>query len=160
MEPPSPPRYRLVTNRPLLERIEYACSRSPGRETGGILVGRYSDDGMTVLVRGAGGPPPDSVRGPCTFVRGTSGVDEWLARLWRHGAYYLGEWHLHPDAPATASPTDLESLRLIATNPDYHCANPVLLIVGGGPLTRELRWWMWVDGAARPLTPCAPGSST
>ena len=123
-----------------------SCSdASDGLETGGVLVGRYVDG--VPLVTDACGPPPDSIRRRNNFIRGTIGLDAWLASLWPN-AHYLGEWHLHPQGAATASQDDVAAMALIARNPDYHCVNPLLLVVGEHSLSRRryFRWYVWNVG--------------
>jgi integrative and conjugative element protein (TIGR02256 family) len=115
-------------------RILRSCRRSGRRETGGILVGRYSAELDCALVSTASGAPPDSRRGSTWFERGTRGLQAWLDRRWTLcGAHYLGEWHFHPFAAPVPSPTDRDQLRTIARTASYGCPEPVLLIVGGDP---------------------------
>ncbi len=44
---------------------------------------------------------------------------------------YLGEWHFHPGAAPEPSPEGEEQLRQIAVSSEYHCPEPVLMLVGG-----------------------------
>ena len=106
------------------------------RETGGILIGRYCDDGTTALVKEATPKPKGSRFGGSWFQRGTDGLSLLLADRWKRGDYYLGEWHFHPDASSEPSGRDLATMREIARNVRYHCKEPILLIVGGRPPER------------------------
>lgn len=119
-----------------LAELDSHCRNGWPDETGGVLVGAYSMDHTTADVTLAAGPPPDSHHGPTRFHRGTAGLRRLLQRLWSrprdHRTYYLGEWHLHPDAAPTPSRTDLAQMRTIAEGP-HSCPEPILVIVGGRP---------------------------
>lgn len=78
-------------------RMRTIARKSYPNETGGILIGCYDERHCTALVRCVTGPPRDSVCGPFTFRRGIRGLDTLLARAWRRGLYYLGEWHFHSE---------------------------------------------------------------
>lgn len=117
-----------------LRTILDTCRVSGRSETGGILVGRYSEDRRLATIQSASAPAPDSRAGPFWLVRGVRGLHAWLEELWKEDAgYYLGEWHFHPFAAPTPSSQDLKQMRRIATTPSYQCADPLLLIVGGNP---------------------------
>lgn len=118
---------------PVVERILGYCARALPNETGGILIGHYSEALDTALVSEATPAPPDSRAGRNWFYRGTRGLLSLLDEAWKDGRYYLGEWHFHPLAGPTPSETDRRQLRDIARDERYHCAEPLLLIVGGHP---------------------------
>lgn len=107
--------------------------RNSGRtETGGILIGHYSEDLRTAIVTRATGPSTDARSGATWFVRGIRGLQELLDKLWGHGQeYYLGEWHSHPDAAPHPSGRDVSQMREIANSDKYRCPEPILIILGG-----------------------------
>jgi|SRR5690625_2769525 len=114
----------------LLSLLSMSRDAAPN-ETGGILIGRYSQDLRTVTLTKALEPPSDSVAGPITFQRGVNGLQEILAETWiRDGHYYVGEWHSHPHANASPSPTDDKQMQRIAKSTNYQCPEPVLVILG------------------------------
>lgn len=114
-----------------LKMIEL-CADSPKAETGGILVGKYTEDDSRVLVAIADEPAPDSVQGATTLCRGSEGVNEWLEEQRRlKQVEYLGEWHYHPSGRPDPSEIDKETSRGIADNDDYACSEPIMIIVGG-----------------------------
>jgi integrative and conjugative element protein (TIGR02256 family) len=110
-----------------------ACVKAGQRETGGVLVGYYADDGECAYVTEVGRPPPDSESGPTWFRRGIGGLREWFEELWRarRRAYYLGEWHYHPSASPDASGEDRAQMMRISKDRKVRCPEPILLIVGG-----------------------------
>ncbi|MFD2609169.1 Mov34/MPN/PAD-1 family protein [Deinococcus taklimakanensis] len=104
-------------------------------ETGGILVGQYTPDHRTALITRAEPPPSDSRSGPTWFQRGVTGVKDILNRLWiaPTRTYYLGEWHYHPHASASASRTDDHTMKCSELRDGFGCAEPILVILGGDP---------------------------
>jgi len=110
------------------------CGRSSPHETGGILLGRYSNALDSALVMSITKAPADSQSGRTWFVRGVRGLQSKINTMWRRKqGYYLGEWHFHPFGEPSPSDTDSSQMREIARSPQYQCPEPVLLIIGGDP---------------------------
>jgi hypothetical protein len=116
------------------------CLASRDAETGGILIGRYSDDRSMAFVEQVTGPPPDSRRAFATFFRGVKGLQELLDRLWAKPdkRYYLGEWHYHLSPILTPSRDDVMQMGRIASSNSYACPEPILVIVTGPSTPRCL----------------------
>lgn len=153
-------RFRIVVGEAQLERLVH-LSRKAGRvETGGILVGSYSEAQDTAVITRVTGPPRDSRAGRSFFERGTRGLQALLDRLWRgEPEYYLGEWHFHPGAEAEPSDDDRKQMRSFATCDALRCPEPVLLIVGGNPETgRSIRAFVYPGGDQRELEPTPPSA--
>lgn len=109
------------------------CRRSAPRETGGLLVGHYSIWGDRAVVVAAIGPPADSGQFRNLFLRGVVGLSKMLGKIWKTGAYYLGEWHFHPFGSPDPSGTDRTQIRAFARNAELHCPRPIMAVVGGDP---------------------------
>jgi integrative and conjugative element protein (TIGR02256 family) len=122
---------RVVARASTLATILRWAIESQELETGGVLIGKYVEDNSIAVVEEATSAPPDSSRNASSFVRGTRGLRSLLRNAWERGLYYVGEWHSHPKAKPLPSKTDGDTLAAIACNPDMHCMNPVLFIVGG-----------------------------
>lgn len=140
----------LETLRSILE----ACHQSASKETGGILVGRYSEDLNCALVTEHSGRPVDSRSGRTWFSRGTAGLQKWLNALWSRSErrYYLGEWHYHPGGPSEPSDTDRNQMKCIAQDTSHKCPEPVLLIVGGTAKNpSDLRVFVFMESCDCPL---------
>lgn len=116
-----------------VEAMLELCRRSAPLETGGLLIGYYSDWGDRVVVTQIIGPPRDSQHFRFLFVRGISGLTRRLSRLWKTGAYYVGEWHFHPFGPSDPSETDRRQIRAFARDRQLRCPHPVMVVVGGDP---------------------------
>lgn len=131
------------------EMVTNAASASP-RECGGVLVGFYDDE--LVTVRHASPPPGGSVATRTSFMRGTGGLVKLLNERWLRGEYYVGEWHAHPDAAPTPSWTDFQSLEEIAREGALRCSSPILAVLGGGLTGRSVSLHVrWSDGVIERL---------
>lgn len=121
----------------VVEKMVRFCSAAHDLETGGILIGRYSDNRAVAIVEQVTGPPPDSHHYFARFLRGVVGLQELLNRLWRkkEKKYYLGEWHYHSLSIPTPSDDDIAQMNHIAASEKYACPEPILLIVAGLPST-------------------------
>lgn len=119
-----------VTAKAFATMAEFAGKRSQ-RETGGILIGHYSEDLTSARIEAASDEPPNSRAGRTWFVRGQAGLAGILERAWREGRYYLGEWHSHPGASPAPSGPDLSAIAKMARHPTFMCHRPILVIIGG-----------------------------
>ncbi len=115
------------------EFIESECVKANRRETGGILVGYYSEDRTSAIVTEATSPPKDSLQGQNWFQRGVAGLKMLLAHRWTNTSrrtYYIGEWHFHPTVEIVPSGDDYKQMRDISISTNYHCSEPIMLIIG------------------------------
>lgn len=127
-------RFGLKVPETVVGSILAHCREAGEVETGGILIGQYTGRHDCAMVHQVTGPPEDSTATRTRFRRGTIGLQPLLDRLWRRERrYYLGEWHFHPGASPDPSGVDDRQLRSIASDRQYNCPEPVLLIVGGDP---------------------------
>lgn len=127
-------RYSVEITPAAMRAMLAACRRSGRKETGGILIGKYTEDNRVAVVISASCPASDTRAGRTWLVRGVVGLHTWLDRLWKFDeGYYLGEWHYHPFSDPKPSWQDVKQMRRIASDAAYQCAEPVLVIVGGDP---------------------------
>lgn len=124
--------FRVIVERSTLEAINRLCTIAGNKETGGILIGRYTDDNATAVILEATPPPADSKDGSTWFVRGFAGLRQLLLQRWRSKdrSYYVGEWHYHPANVIVPSDDDWTQMDSIARAPEYRCSEPILLIAG------------------------------
>lgn len=125
--------YQMLLRESALQEILKQCSNSGKLETGGTLIGYYSDELDTAIVTQISHEPKDSIKSHFGFIRGTQGLAGLLKSLWKSRRYYLGEWHFHPFASPNPSKNDMQALEEVATNDKYDCSAPLLLIFGGDP---------------------------
>ena len=124
-------RFGLRIPREIVNRMLDYCIQAQAQETGGILIGHYTQSLDCAQVTEVTGPPRDSQLGPIWFVRGVHGLQRRLRDFWRQqNDFYLGEWHFHPGNMPNPSDQDERQLALIALSTTYHCPEPLLLIVG------------------------------
>jgi hypothetical protein len=98
------------------QQIAVEVARWPKVETGGVLMGRYSEVAETFYVADILEAPPDSTRSASEFVLGTEGlaaqINDYISR--HTGTLYcLGTWHSHLKAQG-ASGTDRNTATILA----------------------------------------------
>jgi len=104
---------------PVLTQIQHYCKSSPENETGGILMGFQTANGIEVVAASDAGP--NATANPGHFVRDTAHCAQILAKEFAvSGADYIGEWHSHLATPAHPSAGDLLTLARIMLDPDYN----------------------------------------
>ena len=118
----------------ILAAMRRMAARAKPRETGGTLVGHYSEDYRVAHVTGALESKTGARKERARFYRPPDDVDGQLARTYEESGgltHYLGEWHTHPRAAPIPSPTDLSTLRGLAKSRSVATDTPFLLILGG-----------------------------
>lgn len=99
-----------------------------GLETGGILLGL--DDGQTLRVLHAGGPGPQALRGPRTFMRDRGDAQRLADAAWAEDrSQWIGEWHTHVNTAPIPSEIDLDSYMRHLVDPDLHFDRFIAVIV-------------------------------
>jgi hypothetical protein len=107
--------------------IRREVAARPGSETGGIIVGRYSDVANAFHVVGTMPAPPDSKFSRDEFVLGTEGLRPMLQDLIEGsgGALYaLGTWHNHL-VPSGPSGRDVRTAALLSISQYF----PLLMLI-------------------------------
>jgi len=126
-------RFGVRLSRDVVDKIRRLCVDSNGRETGGILTGRYSEDLRCAEVTEVSGPPADSKRSRNWLVRGVMGLAERLRSCWNwRREYYLGDWHFHPSGDLAESSTDTSTMMRVSRSKQVDCPEPIAVIVGLG----------------------------
>lgn len=113
--------------------LESECSKVNGSETGGVLIGYYTDDRTTAIITEATPPPKDSSYGHNWFRRGVMGLKSLLISRWKTSGqrtYYIGEWHFHPTEIISPSKDDFIQMQEISNSSNYHCNEPIMIIIG------------------------------
>ena len=122
-----------LRKRCLAEMLRTARAYEPV-EIGSALFGGYSSDGRRAIVFGAAPVPPDSRSTASSFVRGVTGLVEFLRDLFtrsRGRRHYVGEWHSHPNASPQPSATDWARQRELAEDHAMQCPECILIVLGG-----------------------------
>ena len=99
-------------------------------ETGGMILGRWSGGGDTLVVTGFTGPGPKAVHRACHFSADPEYQQALLDRaVERWGTGYVGEWHLHPGALSHPSEWDRQQVRALLEDATRPLDRLVLVIV-------------------------------
>lgn len=118
-------------------QMQFFCQKSPQLETGGILIGKYTEDMRKAIVTVVGDPPSDSSSGSTWFIRGIKGLKLKLKNYWlQEELYYLGEWHYHPYSSPQPSRVDHDYMKSVCSNKKMNCKTPILVILGGDPFLK------------------------
>ncbi|PFP43564.1 hypothetical protein COK01_29845 [Priestia megaterium] len=130
--------YRISIDKKLMDEVYKLCHDALPNETGGILIGYYTDECNLAVITEILKAPSDSKGGPTWFYRGTHGVKRRLDTLWKEKRqFYIGEWHYHPNSSSKLSHQDIKQMTSISKSRSYNCPEPILLIVGGNSLSWE-----------------------
>lgn len=138
-------RFGLRLDLSCINRMTLQCTKSYPNETGGILVGFYNKSLNCAEVTEQFFETVDSQKGKTWFVRGISGLQEKLNKLWLYQkGYYLGEWHFHPGGAPTPSQVDINQMLAISLSSKTHCPEPILLIFSGKSNFQEVSFKTYV----------------
>ena len=124
-------RFSAVITDVILNNIHCECIKAKNKETGGILIGKYSKDRSNAIISSITGPPKDSKQGNCTFEIGISGLDKTLDDNLKLGYRCIGDWHFHPNSSPEPSIADNIQMKKFASYKPLNCPEPILIIIGG-----------------------------
>ena len=104
-------------------------------ETGGILLGYWSESPVAPVITYAIGPGPAAKHERSRFVPDHEFHEIEVARLWNSNPaiQYLGDWHSHPGAAGYLSEPDFATLRRIAKSRKARAPRPLMVILEHGP---------------------------
>lgn len=119
----------LEIDKDVFTAIREQVSEHFPNETGGFLVGKYSNDSMKALVL-QNLLPPKIASSPTSFQRETDGMEPIWNQLYKEGLFYIGEWHSHPNGKPDYSTIDKKALTNIAMCDNVVIKRPVMLIIG------------------------------
>jgi integrative and conjugative element protein (TIGR02256 family) len=124
-------------------------------ETGGVLIGYWSDLN-TVVVTASVGPGPASVHSRRTYQHDHAWESSRIAFHYEKSGrseVYLGDWHTHPNASnAHLSSMDRRSMRQVIRSPEARVTRPLMCILFGKPSDWRLsaqvgelkKQWRWI----------------
>ena len=122
----------LILAEDVLAHIEkYRQSDALSNEAGGQLFAEFHEPDVHLLV--ATGPRRTDSRLRRWFVPDRLAERAEIRRMFRAGLHYVGDWHTHPVAVPTPSPTDEASIHETFNESVHQLAGFVLLILGTDP---------------------------
>ena len=130
----------------VVEAVFAECISAGQMETGGVLIGRYSDDNRLAVVVEATDPPSGSSATAVSFERSATGLAESLTEYWNKGLHYVGEWHYHPTGRPQPSMRDRKQMIQISDDPAYDCPVPILVVVGEARSEKAIQVWVTYEG--------------
>lgn len=116
-----------IENDLYIDLSQKAISAYPN-ETGGLLVGRYSDshDSVTIIKSLV---PTKMESNRTSYYRSVEGMEDEWRKLAEEGLYYVGEWHSHPGGSTMFSSCDESALRALQGDEGIIIRKPVMLIL-------------------------------
>jgi integrative and conjugative element protein (TIGR02256 family) len=133
----------------LLKPIEAEAARHAPDETGGMLVGYWSESGDAVITGTIEGGP-QAVRRPNCFVPDGIWQQERLDEIYiRSGRVhtYLGDWHSHPIGALRPSRRDRDTAKRIAKEKEARAPHPLTVI--GSTYDGQWSWAAFCYGRRR-----------
>lgn len=131
----------------LLESMEAEAALHGPDETGGMLIGYWSDSGDAVITDTIEGGP-GAVRRPSRFLPDGQWQQERLDEIYiRSGRVhtFLGDWHSHPLGGLRPSLRDRDTAKKVAKSKEARASQPLTLICA----KREGHWRWAVFGYRR-----------
>lgn len=138
--------YNINLTKEVYEQMLCYCSKANPYETGGILIGNYSQNQTQANILQITPPPKNSGQAKCSFHRGSWGLKKILDTAWNYGQYYLGEWHYHPNASSVPSSIDNNQMKSLSKDKKLNCPEPILIIVGGDKNNWNINVRLYVNG--------------
>lgn len=111
------------------------------KETGGVLMGYWSDEDTAVITTLVG-PGQRAIHKPEFFIPDQVYHEKEIERIYtasNRTETYLGDWHTHPHARAYLSQQDKSTLRKIARYKPARLSKPLMFILGTANM--ESRIW-------------------
>lgn len=117
------------------EALQQEAARWKGAETGGILGGYETSEG--VVITHATGPGPDCRRSSHSVVLDTAYLQRQTDRFSAIGLQYQGSWHTHPTTtgPLRPSATDRRLLRSGAWSRRYRLQLAAVMLIARDTVT-------------------------
>lgn len=112
-------------------------------ESGGVLLGYWSESPHGPVVTHAVGPGPNAKHFRDRFVPDYEFHEAEIARLYTEYSGmldYLGDWHSHPGSDGTMSISDRKTLFRIGRSRQARAPRPLMLIMAFGPKWSPVAW--------------------
>lgn len=119
----------------LIKSIHREMERIGSFETGGLLIGYYSEDNSTAVIDKIIFPPENHFYEPRNFELDPKYSNKIIDEEWKQGRRWIGDWHSHPNNPATPSKMDDNVMFGVANSEKANMPEAILLIVGGNNVT-------------------------
>ncbi|MGI9102191.1 MAG: Mov34/MPN/PAD-1 family protein [Terriglobales bacterium] len=105
-------------------------------EAGGQLFARFSDQEVTVSR--VTGPRPVDRRSRYLYHPNRREEQREIDEMHRKGLHFVGDWHTHPEAVPTPSPSDIRTINEAVAKSRHHLYGFLMIVVGNGDLPISL----------------------
>jgi integrative and conjugative element protein (TIGR02256 family) len=115
------------------EAMIHDADVSPSVETGGALLGYWSED--QAVITASIGPGPNARHGKTEFCPDQRFHEEGIAQHYlasNRVEGYLGDWHTHPAGSERLSRRDCRTLAKIARSSSARAPRPLMAVLHGG----------------------------
>lgn len=127
-------KYGIEISEEHLRYMFLTSKESEPYETGGVIIGKYSEDKKCAHVSEIIEIKNKSkIFRICRFLLKGKILSSILEEKWQKtkgSEYYLGEWHSHPVNCPKPSSVDIKTMSRISNNVREECNAPLLLILG------------------------------
>ena len=132
---------------PVIRSLLVEADRIFPLETGGVMMGYWSESKDEVVICHTSGPGPRAIHTEHSFIPDYDYQESEIARLYEESGRvhtYLGDWHTHPHEAVYLSPKDERALRKVASFSEARAPMPIMAILGGGDLEWYIGAWCYV----------------
>jgi integrative and conjugative element protein (TIGR02256 family) len=128
---------RLIISASVLNHfIKHQQLDNGSLEAGGQLFARFSDESVTISK--VTGPRAADHRSRYSYVPDRAEEQREINDMHRKGFHFVGDWHTHPEAVPTPSPSDLKTINQAVAKSQHHLLGFVMVVVGNGSFPSSL----------------------
>jgi len=99
-------------------------------EAGGQLFARFSDHEITIT--SVTGPRLADRRSRYLYLPNRHEEQREIDEMHRKGLHFVGDWHTHPEAIPTPSPSDIRTIKEAVAKSRHHLHGFLMIVVGSG----------------------------
>lgn len=126
----------------ILSQIFQETSKRYPYETGGVLVGRKSENIIRLAV--FVGPGPNAIHDKYSYTPDDEYDEQKIAEVYHAtdgDQTYLGDWHSHPATGAYLSEKDKGVIKKTACYIPARLPDPIMIVIGTDPI--EIKAWIY-----------------
>jgi integrative and conjugative element protein (TIGR02256 family) len=133
----------------LLEHIESKAIASFPNETGGSLLGYFSNRKRDIVITSLVDAGPNSRHNTTSFTPDYTFQEEEIGKKYHQSGrifIYLGDWHTHPNGSLALSQKDVKVLQNISNHNPARNRSPVMVLLAGSQQNWRLKAWQFRPG--------------
>jgi integrative and conjugative element protein (TIGR02256 family) len=122
------PQCLVVTASVLNHFIKHRQVDQNSSEAGGQLFAKFSEDQVTISK--VTGPRITDRRSRYTYVPNRRQEQQGINDMHRAGFHFVGDWHTHPEAVPTPSPSDMRTIMEAVAKSRHRLLGFVMIVIG------------------------------